>query len=81
MAANRTKVALQFDILLNLAAGSALINQPVLYEMAGFKLRMRGGTIDDLGGPVIAETDGPGGPLVVGDHIFRDSPVSCYSCL
>ena len=33
-----------------------------------------GGTIHDWVGPILVETDGPGGPLVMGDHLFRDSP-------
>ena len=30
------------------------------------------GTVCDYGGPILAETDGLGGPLVAGDHLFRD---------
>ena len=33
------------------------------------------GTVCDYGGPILAETDGPGGPLVAGDHLFRDRPL------
>ena len=35
-----------------------------------------GGTISDQGGPNIAGTNGPGGPLIAGDHKFHDSPVA-----
>ena len=36
-----------------------------------------GGTVGDQGGPNIAGTDGPGGPLIAGDHKFRDKPIDC----
>ena len=29
-------------------------------------------TVCDCGRPILAETDGQGGPLVAGDHLFRD---------
>ena len=32
------------------------------------------GTVSSKGGPLMAETDGPGGPLSAGDQIFRDRP-------
>ena len=32
------------------------------------------GTVCGYGGPILAETDGPGGSLVAGDHLFHDSP-------
>ena len=31
-----------------------------------------GGTVSDQRGPNIAGTNGPGGPLIAGDHKFRD---------
>ena len=34
-----------------------------------------GGTVGDQGGPNIAGTNGPGGPLIAGDHKFRDRPM------
>ena len=33
-----------------------------------------GGTVGDQGGPNIAGTNGPGGPLIAGDRKFRDTP-------
>ena len=31
------------------------------------------------GGPNIAGTNGPGGPLIAGDHKFRDIPFQSFS--
>ena len=33
-----------------------------------------GGTVHDERGPNIVETDGPGGPPILGDHLFCDTP-------
>ena len=38
-----------------------------------------GGTVSDQGGPNIAGTNGPGGPLIAGDHKFRDRPLTIVS--
>ena len=42
-----------------------------------------GGTVSDQGGPKfnIAGTNGPGGPLIAGDHKFRDIPIVAISDL
>ena len=39
------------------------------------------GAICDYGGPLLAETDSPGGPLVAGDHLFRDRTLVKIICL
>ena len=38
----------------------------------GVKCACSWGTIYDQRGPILAEMDGLGGPLVAGDHLFRD---------
>ena len=45
--------------------------------MAGFhNYALAGGAVSRKEGPLMAETDGSGGPLSVGDQIFRDRPAA-----
>ena len=77
VAASRTKRMLQLGILTS-PLGSALIDHSTLVQNERALMRMlMGGPSMTRGGLILAEMDGLGGPLVAGDHLFRDSPTSC----
>ena len=50
-------------------------------EIASWLGPYAGGTEYDEGRPYISAIDGPGGPIITGDHLTRDTSLSIMSAI